>query len=179
MEASGDCLGGCKREVDTWKESVKLKTEALLACQEAGNPECAGRRSKNSDAGRVETRFCCPAGDCKNGFSNNVYHRLTSAIQIDSRKVLPPTEPVGKSHKIFSIKKKKKKSHPLLFGWYQLLSIDSTRGAAIVVFSQTVTSLPAVASGSSSLVQPAFSQNRTKTLDALKDGCTRPHVQVI
>lgn len=75
--------------------------------------------------------------------------------------------------------KKKEKSHPLLFGLYQLLSIDSTRGAAIVVFSQTVTSLPAVASGSSSLVQPAFSQNRTKTLDALKDGCTRPHVQVI
>lgn len=75
--------------------------------------------------------------------------------------------------------KKKEKSHPLLFGLYQLLSIDSTRGAAIVVFSQTVTSFPAVASGSSSLVQPAFSQNRTKTLDALKDGCTRPHVQVI
>lgn len=75
--------------------------------------------------------------------------------------------------------KKKEKSHPLLFGLYQLLSIDSTRGAAIVVFSQTVTSLPAVASGSSSLVQPAFSQNRTKTLDALKDGCTKPHVQVI
>lgn len=76
-------------------------------------------------------------------------------------------------------RKNKQKSHPLLFGLYQLLSIDSTRGAAIVVFSQTVTSLPAVASGSSSLVQPAFSQNRTKTLDALKDGCTRPHVQVI
>lgn len=75
--------------------------------------------------------------------------------------------------------KKKEKSHPLLFGLYQLLSIDSTRGAAIVVFSQTVTSLPAVASGSSSLVQPAFSQNRTKTLDALKDGCTWLHVQVI
>lgn len=55
MEASGDCLGGCKRELDTWKESVKLKTEALLAYQEAGNPECAGPRSKNSDVGRVET----------------------------------------------------------------------------------------------------------------------------
>lgn len=81
--------------------------------------------------------------------------------------------------KSFPLKKKKEKSHPLLFGLYQLLTIDSTRGAAIVVFSQTVTSLPAVASGSSSLVQPAFSQNRTKTLDALKDGCTRPHVQVI
>lgn len=51
MEVSGDFLGGCERELDTWKESVKLKAEVSPAYQEARNPESAGHRSKNSDVG--------------------------------------------------------------------------------------------------------------------------------